>query len=98
MAALNCSANRFGLSKTEVDVFVVTNCPFGWGRITRQSEIVLENDVSQLTDAALCGIYVTELLGFDHNPIQKGRPPRRSFSFLVLCGAASFCGGLPARG
>ena len=44
MAALNCSASLLGLSKTEVDVFVVINCPFGWGRGTRQSEIVLEND------------------------------------------------------
>ena len=32
MAALNCSASLLGLSKTEVDVFVVTYCPFGWGR------------------------------------------------------------------
>ena len=99
MVALNCSANMFGLSKTEVDVFVVTNCPFGWGRITRQSKIVLENDVSQLTMSAMRGIYVIEASeGSITTQFKKGRLPGRSFRFLVLCGAASFCGGLPARG
>ena len=60
---------------------MVTNCPFGWGRITRQSEIVLENDVSQLTDAALCGIYVTELLRVRSQPNSK-RPPAKAVFFV----------------
>ena len=66
---------------------------------TRQSKIVLENDVSQLTMSAMRGIYVIEASeGSITTQFKKGRLPGRSFRFLVLCGAASFCGGLPARG
>ena len=47
------------LSKTEVDVFdacVVIHVPLGWGRGTRQSNIVVRNAVSHLTNFAMRGI------------------------------------------
>ena len=50
MAALNCSASLLGLSKTEVDVFVVTNCPFGWGRQCRHGDSVAGKRRFQLDD------------------------------------------------
>ena len=56
MAALNCSANRLGLSKTEVDVFVVIHCPFGWGRVAGMGTALPRNDVSSLTINRRCGI------------------------------------------
>ena len=56
IAVLKCSANRSGLSKTEVDACVVIHCPMVWGRGTRQSKIALENAIFQLTSVLLCGI------------------------------------------
>jgi hypothetical protein len=59
MAVLNCSANLFGLSKTEVGVFkacTVIRCPLVKGRGTRHGDSVARNDVSRLTIIRGCGI------------------------------------------
>jgi hypothetical protein len=67
--------------------------PHGWGRGTRQSFAALENDSFQLTEAVLCGIYVTEGFKCDHYPVSKKAARQGGlFSFQVLCGRIS-----PAR-
>jgi hypothetical protein len=53
--------------------------PHGWGRGTRQSEIVLENVIFQLTGFLLCGIYVTDASKLRSLP---KRPPGKAVFLL----------------
>ena len=68
MAALNCSASRLGLSKTEVDVMRGHSLPHGLGpRHQAKRDRSGKRSVSQLTDAVLLWDYETEAFSFrDH--------------------------------